>query len=198
MRFGVLPEMKQLIARLKYFFTGKHDPMDLLNGVYHRNLPRRLTISRGMLKSDDLAYEASDLVATLCQSKDDNEFSFAQKLRRLPKLWGTLEALMYYDSQVNNGGHEQYFANSEGAFLDLVEDGLGLYTAEYHQHIFKRALFRYNPGLYADYSYLDATAEPNLRSTYYDLDGLYFKASPKLPALVDRFIRGNLSLYKRR
>jgi Domain of unknown function (DUF4375) len=190
--------MKQLIARLKYFFTGKHDPMDLLNGIYHRNLPNRLTISRGMLKSDGLAYEASDLVGKLCHSKDDNEFSFAHKLRRLPKIWGTLEALMYYDSQVNNGGHEQYFANSEGAFLDLVEDGLGVYAEECHKHIFKRALFRYNSELYAEYAYLDSTAEANLRSPYYDLDDLYYKASPKLPDLVDRFVRGNLSLYKRR
>ena len=42
---NIYQKMKQLIARIKYFLTGKHDPMDLLNGVYHRILPKRLTIS---------------------------------------------------------------------------------------------------------------------------------------------------------
>jgi hypothetical protein len=191
--------MKQLIARLKYFFTGKHDPMDLLNGVYHKNLPKRLTLSKGMLKSDGLAYEAGDLVATLYQSDGDNEFSFAQKLRKLPRHWGTLETLMYYDSMVNNGGHDQYFANSEGAYLDLVEDGLKLYASHYHLHIFQRALYRYNPDLYAEHADLDPdppSKEENWRSPYDDLDRLYFKADPKLPHLIERYIRSNLELYK--
>ena len=33
--------MKQLIARLKYFFIGKHDPMDLLD-----HLPKFLAVNR--------------------------------------------------------------------------------------------------------------------------------------------------------
>ena len=191
--------MKQLIARVKYFFTGKHDPMDLLNGVYHNNLPKRLRISKGMLKSDELAYEAGDLVATLCQADDDNEFSLAQKLRKLPRHWGTLETLMYYDAMVNNGGHDQYFANSEGAYLDLVEDGLKLYASDYHLHIFQRALHRYKPDLYAEHADLDPdrpSEEENLRSPYDDLDGLYFKADPNLPELIEKYIRSNLELYK--
>jgi hypothetical protein len=192
-------EMKQLIARLKYFLTGKHDPMDLLNGVFHRNLPKRLTISAGMLKSDDLAYEAGDLVAMLFQSGDDNDFSFAQKLRGLPKHWGTLETLMYYDAMVNNGGHQQYFRNSDGAYLDLVEDGLRLYASDYHQQIFQRALYRYKPELFPEYSVLDSStpsASESALDPYDDLDELYFNADPKLPVLVDRFIRSNLQLYK--
>lgn len=192
--------MKQIIARLRYFFTGKYDPMDLLNGVHHNNLPKRLTLSRGMLKSDRLAYTAGDLVAVLYHSADDNEFSFAQKLRKLPKHWGTLEALMYYDSQVNNGGHDQYFANSEGAYLDLVEDGLKLYESNYHLHILQRALYRYKPELYAEHAVLDPNPpsdEENWRSPYDDLDSLYFKADPKLPDLIEKFIRSNLKIYKR-
>ena len=191
--------MKQIIARLRYFFTGKHDPMDLLNGVYHSNLPKRLTLSRGMLKSESLAYCSGDLVATLYHSADDNEFSFAQKLRQLPKHWGTLEALMYYDSQVNNGGHDQYLGNSEGAYLDLVEDGLNLYASDYHLHIFQRALYRYKPDLYAEHAGLDPnppSEEENWRSPYDDLDSLYFKADPKLPVLIEKFILSNLELYK--
>jgi hypothetical protein len=188
--------MKQLIARLKYFFTGKHDPMDLLNGVYHDNLPKRLTLSRGMLKSDSLAYEAGDLVASLCQSDNDNEYSLAQKLRKLPRHWGTLETLMYYDSMVNNGGHDQYFANSEGAYLDLVEDGLKLYASDYHLHIFQRALYRYSPDRFPEHAELDASATIDPEDQYDELDRLYFRASPNLPELVDRFIRSNLSLYR--
>lgn len=192
--------MKRIIARLRYFFTGKYDPMDLLNGVHHSNLPKRLTLSRGMLKSESLAYTAGDLVAILYHSTDDNEFSFAQKLRQLPKHWGTLEALMYYDSQVNNGGHDQYFANSEGAYLDLVEDGLKLYASDFHLHILQRALYRYRPDLYAEHADLDPippSGEENWRSPYDDLDSLYFKANPKLPDLIEKFIRSNLELYKR-
>lgn len=188
--------MKQLFARLKYYFTGKHDPMNLLNGVYHRNLPKRLTISSGMLRSDDLAYEAGDLVATIYRDDDDNDFSFAKKLRDLPKHWGTLESLMYYDAMVNHGGHQQYFTNSDGAYLDLVEDGLRLYTSHYHQQIFQRALYRYSPDRFPEYAELDTSAKPDPEDSYDELDRLYYKADPKLPELVDRFIRNNLALYK--
>jgi len=173
--------------------------MDLLNGVYHSNLPKRLTLSRGMLKSDELVYEAGDLVARIYQGDDDNDFSFAQKLRKLPRHWGTLETLMYYDAMVNNGGHQQYFMNSEGAYLDLVEDGLKLYASDYHLHIFQRALCRFNPELYSEHVVLESTALPdpeNSRSLYDDLDDLYFKADPKLPDLIEGYIRSNLKLYK--
>ncbi len=188
--------MKQLIARLRYFFTGKHDPMDLLNGVYHRNLPNRLTISTGMRKSGNLAQEAGDLVAKLYQTRDDNDFSYAQKLRGLPKHWGALETLMYYDAMVNNGGHRQYFANSDGAYLDLVDDGLTLYASDYHQQIFRRALYRYSPERFPEYAKLDSSATPDPADPYDELDRLYFKADPKLPELVERYIRENLALYK--
>tara|TARA_R110002096_G_scaffold104771_4_gene230696 strand:- start:3527 stop:4096 length:570 start_codon:yes stop_codon:yes gene_type:complete len=188
--------MKQLIARLKYFFTGKHDPLDLLNGVYHENLPKSLTLSRGMLKSDGLAYEAGDLVATLYQADDDNDFSFAQKLRDLPRHWGTLETLMYYDAMVNNGGHQQYFTNSDGAYLDLVEAGLDLYASDYHQQIFQRALYRYSPERFSEHADLDLGVELDPDDPYDELDCLYYKADPKLPELVERYIRGNLQLYK--
>ncbi|MCU0748832.1 MAG: DMP19 family protein [Akkermansiaceae bacterium] len=192
--------MKRIIARLRYFFTGKYDPMDLLNGIHNSILPKRLTLSRGMLKSDGLAYSAGDLVAVLYLSADDNEFSFAQKLRKLPKHWGTLQAVMHYDCEVNNGGHDQYFENSEGAYLDLVEDGLKLYGSDYHLNIFQRALYRYRPTLHTEYAVLDInrpSGDDNERSPYHDLDGLYFMADPSLPDLVDKFIRCNLELYKR-
>lgn len=188
--------MKRIIARLKSLVTGGRDPMDLLDGTYHRILPKRLRISRGMLKSDRLAYAAGDLVATLCHDDNDNEFSFAQKLRKLPKHWGTLEPLMYYDCLVNNGGHEQYLANSDGAFLDLVEDGLRMCATKYHQDIFKRAMFRYCPERFPEHEDSESFAAPDSKSPYNDLDLLYYAADPKLPELVERFIRSNLSLYR--
>lgn len=188
--------MKQLIARLRYFLTGTHDPMDLLNGVYQRNLPNRLTISTGMRKSERLAYEAGDLVAKLYQAADDNEFSFAQKLRRLPRHWGTLEALMFYDAMVNNGGHQRYFAASDGAYLDLVEDGLRLYASDYHQQLFQRALFRYDCKRFPEGANLDASAAPDSDDPYRELDRLYFRADPQLTDLIERYIRSNLALYQ--
>jgi hypothetical protein len=188
--------MKQLIARVRYFLTGEHDPMDLLNGVYERNLPNRLTISTGMRKSERLAYEAGDLVVKLYRAADDNEFSFAQKLRRLPSHWGTLEALMFYDAMVNNGGHQRYFAASDGAYLDLVEEGLRLYASDYHRQLFQRALFRYDPHRFPEGATLEPSAASNPESTYDELDRLYFRADPQLPELVERYIRSNLALYK--
>ena len=103
---------------------------------------------------------------------------------------------MFYHRMVDNGGHEHYFENSEGAFCDLVEDGLRLFAGDYHRDIFQRALSRYRPELYAEYAPLDAARPVDLRNLYHDLDCLYYKADPKLPALVDRFIRGNLELYR--
>jgi len=190
--------MKQFIARLKYLLTGRTDPMNLLNGIYDENLPQCLTISQGMLKSKKLAYEASDLVAKLYGDQNDSDFSFAQKLRSLPKHWGTLETLMYYDAMVVNGGHQQYFDNSGGAYLDLVEDGLALYTSgSCHLQVFQRALFRYDPIRYSAYEQLETSIPSPTDSAYDDLDGLYFSTDPRLPKLVERYIRDNLALFRK-
>jgi hypothetical protein len=190
--------MKQFIARLKYHFTGRTDPMNLLNGVFQQNLPNRLTISSGMLKSKDLAYEAGDLVAKLFQNPDDDDFLFAQRLRSIPRHWGTLEALMFYNAMVCNGGHQQYFRNSKGAYRDLVEDGLRLYASDFHLQIFQRALFRYDPVFHSAHADLEASTPPPADSSdlYDDLDGLYFKADPELAKLVEQYIRCNLKLYR--
>jgi hypothetical protein len=93
-----------------------------------------------MLNSDELAYEAGDLVVKLYQPEGDDEEEFARVLQELPPHWGTLEAMMYYDSMVNNGGHHQYFWNSQGAYINLVETGLELYGAKHHLGIFRSAL----------------------------------------------------------
>jgi len=53
--------------------------------------------------------------------------------------------------------------------------------------------------LYSVYGALESTAAPlpdNPLSPYDDLDNLYFSASPKLPELIERYIRGNIKLYK--
>lgn len=173
--------------------------MDLLNGIYHENLPDRLTISRAMLKSKDLPQEAGDLVAKIYHRDSDDDFSFAARLRSLPRHWGSLECLMYYDAMVNNGGHKQYFTNSSGAYLDMVESGLALYCDQNIQNIFKRALFRYDAVRFRDYGFLDESAgglDGRSISPYDDLDSLYFRSDPSLTAQVDKYIRSNLDAFE--
>lgn len=171
--------------------------MNLLNDIHHKLLPERLIISSGMLKSEYLPYEAADLVVKLYQDQNSDDLSFAQKLRALPTHWGAIEPLMYYDSMVNNGGHEQYFKNSDGAYLDLVEDGLKLFASDYHLWTFQRALFRYDPIFHSSHGHLEESA-PSFKdpvNIFDDLDDLYFDAKSKLPALVDQYIRNNLALF---
>ena len=51
----------------------------------------------------------------------------------------------FYDAEVNNGGHHQYFWNSRGYFVDLVEKGLDYYRAKEQLAIFREAMSRDDP-----------------------------------------------------
>jgi hypothetical protein len=45
--------------------------------------------------------------------------------------------LMYYDAEVTNGGHHQYFWNTHGLFIDLLASGLEYYGATEHLTLFR-------------------------------------------------------------
>jgi hypothetical protein len=88
-----------------------------------------------MLKSESLPYEASDHVSKALNI--DSSPESAMRLRTLPPQGGTLEPLMYYDAEVTNGGHHQYFWNTHGLFIDLLASGLEYYGATEHLTLFR-------------------------------------------------------------
>jgi hypothetical protein len=161
-------------------------------------MPDKLRVTDEMLKSEYLPHEAGDLVATTYRIETSEES--AAKLRQLPVQWGTLEALMYYDMEVNNGGHHQYFWNARGYFVDLVEKGLEHFGAREHLQIFREARSRYDPKRYLAE---DAERDPKkafLRGydekRYEDLDNRYYDANPQLAKIVDEYIRAHVVEFR--
>ena len=162
------------------FFTSCHSRI---------SMQERLYITDEMLKSNSLPYDAGDLVAKVHKIETNKES--ADLLRCLPSHWGTLEALMYYDMEVNNGGHKQYFINSRGYFIDLVENGLEHYGAKEHLLIYRQALSRYH----AMHNGNDSNAINDI-NPYSDLDVLYYKSNPQLAKIIDKYIRDHIHDYR--
>ena len=71
-----------------------------------------LRITQEMIDSEYFPYEVSDLVANIFQI--DNSPEGVERLKRVPAHWRVVEVIMYYNTEIQNGGHHQYFWNSQG------------------------------------------------------------------------------------
>jgi hypothetical protein len=58
----------------------------------------------------------------------------------LPPGFGTVYTTWWVDAEVANGGFHQYFWNTEGAYVDLVRDGLRRLEAAAHLEVFDEAV----------------------------------------------------------
>ena len=100
----------------------------------------------------------------------------------------------------NNGGHHQYFWNSRGCFVDLVEKGLQHFGAKKHLQIFREALSRYDPKRY-EAEQREADWKKGFRRGYdekrfEDLDTRYYKSVPKLGKVIETYIRKNIQEFR--
>lgn len=147
-------------------------------------------------ENEFLSSHLSDRASTALKAKSYHEE--AKKLRSLPEHWMYIVPTVYYSLQVSNGGHHQFFMNSEGAYNQLVSEGLAFFGMNEYVPIFKEALTHYSKDVYEDNKpetweeftagYKDSPLEA--------IDEQFYSKDTYLDDLLDEYVRTNLSSFK--
>jgi hypothetical protein len=149
------------------------------------------------LTKDTFVFEFANRIAQYTEI-DDTPAS-VEKLNRLPKHWRYIQPLIYYHSEVDNGGHHQYFWNTRGVYRHLVAEALDYYRAEAFSKIYREALKAYNPEHY-DVSHNEERREfqeAQSKKTLEELDKRYYEVSPSLPDVVTLAARAQIQNNER-
>jgi hypothetical protein len=141
-------------------------------------------------------FELADRVADAAEIDDTPES--VDRLNSLPEHWRYIEPLIYYYHEVNNGGHHQYFWNSQGVYRHLVAEGLKYYQAEGFIENYREALAIYKP---EDYEVSQGGTWEEFQEAYkedrYDKqDNRFYKIEPDLAELVSKAVHENIEQYQ--
>jgi hypothetical protein len=98
----------------------------------------------------------------------------------------------WYESEVQNGGHLQFFLNRPAFQLDLTIEALRILEADGYFHIFRDALERWRSrsGLTPRLIHRAAIAEE-----FEDLDSAFYAVQPTLIERLERYLDANQSSF---
>jgi hypothetical protein len=165
--------------------------------LYEKRKPAIDSIPRDTLPNDnsEAAWHAFDAV---CQSLMDARGDAYAKVAYLPTAWRMVYSMLTLDSQVNNGGFHQFFANMGGRLdAHLIDDAKLLGNDDYFALI-SRAFSEYREIDYGEQwdnlgkSWETFTA-PYKEGRFNDEDMAYFDTKPPLDELVGAHVRANLT-----
>jgi hypothetical protein len=155
-----------------------------------------LTVAGLDPEKENFVFQLADRIGAIAEIDDTPEA--AQRIAALPEHWRYIEPLVYYFNEVNNGGHHQYFWNSQGAYRHLVADGLRYFKAHEFEQIYREALSHYTPELYevAHGATWEEYQKSGKADRFDQQDSEFYKVTPKLIEIVSRFVRSNLRQYE--
>jgi len=124
----------------------------------------------------------------------------AETVRRLPQHWRPLYTTFWLDGQVNNGGHHQFFWNSDGALNKETLEDLRLISAQPFILLFEEAIDEYERHDY-DSDKLDsgntweAFTEAYKEKRMRILDEAFWSARKTIPMYLADFIRSHRGMF---
>lgn len=170
----------------------------LLSSCRHQESPSMKTLTAEGLDSKDeyFVFELADRVAEVVTIDDTPES--VERLKALPEHWRYIEPLIYYFNEVNNGGHHQYFWNSQGVYRQLVLEGLKYYEADSFVEIYTEALAIYKPKDYEVKSggTWDEFQKAYKEDRYSKQDSRFYEIKPDISQIISTSVRKNLNQYK--
>ena len=157
------------------------------------DLPR---LKRSQLQSENLASEAFTAVLSYLGKGGD----YDAKAKALPPQWRAVYTTCRLDDEVNNGGHHQFFWNSDGALNKETLEDLTYIGAEPFVPIFRDALAVYDG---KDYPAEKQSAGNNWEAftqgyrdkRLEDCDNRFYKINKSIYDYVADYIRSNPDLY---
>ncbi|MDZ4286520.1 MAG: DUF4375 domain-containing protein [Prosthecobacter sp.] len=158
---------------------------------------RQVLTARGLDSGDEFfVFELADRVAEHVDIDDTPES--VERLRALPEHWRYIEPLIYYFNEVNNGGHHQYFWNSQGVYRHLVAEGLKYYQATEFEKNFADALAVYRPEAYevGKGGTWEAFQEAYKEDRYDKQDSRFYQIKPKLSVILAKAVLERIDQYQ--
>jgi hypothetical protein len=121
-------------------------------------------------------------------------------LGALPSGFSTVYTTWWLDSEIANGGFHQYFWNTAGLYVDLVERALDRLEADEHQRTFQQAVRVARLQAKPEVSHLppqiqlETFSESALEGAFDDLDSRWSELG-QLSSVRVRFMRANPDLF---
>jgi hypothetical protein len=144
---------------------------------------------RGTLKRSDYAEKpwlAWNAFVYLIANENNEDFSPLQRIASL--AFG-------YDSEVQNGGHLQYFENRGTARAHELAEALGALGAMQHKHIFLEALAGWNSKQRELIETVERYSQTALEGEFAGLDSAYSRCSPTIQQLLENLLATNFQEF---
>ncbi|MEM9774818.1 MAG: DUF4375 domain-containing protein [Chloroflexota bacterium] len=102
----------------------------------------QLSLSEKHFESIDLAYDTFLYLLTFLEKETLETYN--PKIKSLPQHWRAVYTTFWLECEIRNGGHHQFFWNSEGEFNTETLEDLKLINASEYVTIFSKALEVYD------------------------------------------------------
>jgi hypothetical protein len=119
-----------------------------------------------------------DLIAT----EDYESLSAGQRAAHLA---------FWYDAEVQNGGHLQYFENSAGTHVEEAIQAIARLGGAHLAAVLQEALERWRSRQRVPWSSAEEFVKNSLEDEFQDLDARYDGARPSMHDLLERYLREN-------
>jgi hypothetical protein len=110
------------------------------------------------------------------------EYEELNELQRAPHL------AFWYETEVQNGGHLQFFENRPASLIAPTLSALQVLGAESYVPILDKAAGRWRSRLRQKSSTPEAYVEAALSGEFQDLDGAYYDAQPPMTQLLENYL----------
>ena len=171
--------------------------MNFLRNIFVRRLS-----ARGLdAESESLGHDMADrVILHLGLQKAKNPVA---RLSKLEPKWRYIAPLFMYESEVANGGHFQFFWNTDGSSNELVRSGLKYFQCDEFLEIYEEALEIYDsrPHLKSAKNssgeeMREAFAANSEEDPYDKQDMRYYDTVPGLDEVLSNTLRARLSDYR--
>jgi hypothetical protein len=160
---------------------------------------RRLFLTEAQIDGSDPVQAAwQSLIAHTAGLRDG---AFVETIRQLPQHWRAVYTVFHLNGEVNNGGHHQFFWNSDGSLNNETLADLRLISAKPFILLFEEALDEYQRHDYAgdkrdSGNTWEAFSEAYREERMAILDAAFCKLPGTLVMCLADYIRSNRDLYR--
>jgi hypothetical protein len=103
--------------------------------------------------------------------------------------------IFWYESEVQNGGHFQYFENRGTQLVPETIDALVAFCAEEHANVLRQAHSLASKHHWGEISSVEEFVEDALESEFGDLDMAFHACNPTVLEVLARHLKANRELY---
>ncbi len=147
---------------------------------------------------EDTAVKAWDAILAALKPIPGEDHDNA--IRQFPPAWRAAYTTFWLQCEVNNGGHHQFFWNTEGAWNAETQDDLELIDAWPFVRLFTEARKIYDAHNYADEKATSGNSWEGFTEAYREkrmgeLDTQFYKEPKNIETFLGEFIRSHPALF---